>query len=340
MAKPKVAVIGTGYWGKNLVRTFDGLDVLAACCDLDEGRLRKIGAANGSLRLTTDIGEILSDRTVEAIAIATPGPTHFEIARRCLEAGRHVFVEKPITLSVADAESLVSLSEQNRKVLMVGHLLLYHPAVRKLKQLIETRELGDLYYIYSQRLNLGKVRPDENAMWNFAPHDISVILYLFEQKPVNVSVRGACYIQRDKKIEDVVFMNMQFRDGKAANVHISWLDPHKMRKMTIVGSQKMVIFDDVEPAEKIRIYDKGVSSYNGAEYSSYGESLSIRSGDITIPAVQMKEPLLIECEHFLDCILNNKRPLSDGRNGTDVLRVLEAAQASMEKNGIPVDTGL
>jgi predicted dehydrogenase len=215
---------------------------------------------------------------------------------------------------------------------MVGHLLLYHPAVTYLKELVQSGELGDVFYIYSQRVNLGKIRQDENALWSLAPHDISVILHLFEELPVSVSARGESYLQSG--VPDVVFVNMKFPNRRMAQIQVSWLDPHKVRKITVVGSKKMVDFDDTESVEKLRIFDKGVS---GVSYDSYGDSITIRFGDIRIPHISMTEPLRAECQHFIDCILQDKRPLSDGADGARVVSILETAQRSMDNDGKPFE---
>ena len=215
---------------------------------------------------------------------------------------------------------------------MVGHLLEYHPAVAMLRTLVQAGELGDIYYLYSQRVNLGIVRRDENALWSLAPHDISVILHLLDQEPDAVSARGECYLQPG--IEDVVFANLHFADGKMAQLQLSWLDPHRIRRLTVVGSRKMAVFDDVESAEKVRIYDKAAER---PEYDSYGESINLRFGDVVIPRLEMREPLKLECEHFSACVREGKTPLSDGRDGLRVVRVLEAAQASLSQNGAPVE---
>ena len=215
---------------------------------------------------------------------------------------------------------------------MVGHLLLYHPAVRYLKGMVERGELGDLFYIYSQRVNLGKVRRDENALWSFAPHDLSVILHLLGQEPIDVVARGSAFLQGS--VEDVVFVDLRFPDGKLAHVHVSWLDPHKLRKFTVVGSRKMVVFDDMEASEKVKIYDKGVD--RAGEVVSYGDALTVRSGDILIPKISLQEPLRLECQHFVECVREHKAPLTDGTSGLQVVRVLAAAQASLEQGGTPV----
>jgi predicted dehydrogenase len=326
-----VAVIGAGNWGKNLVRIFadSKKTELKYVVDSDPDTLSK---APAKCVKTNDYREALDDTSVEAAVICSSAVTHYEIAKYALNAGKHVFVEKPMTLEVAHSEELVKLADEKKLKLMVGHLLLYHPCVNAMREYILNGDIGDLYYLYSQRLNLGKVRSDENALLSFAPHDISVAIYLMGDNPVSVTAYGECYLQ--KGVEDVVFLNMSFPGGRMAHVHVSWLDPHKVRKTTVVGSKKMVVFDDMDPREKIRIYDKGVDRPAG--YGSYGEFLSLRDGDILIPAVKMTEPLKIEIDHFIDCIVSNKTPRSDGKNGLIVTKVLEYAQKSLKNGGIPV----
>lgn len=328
-----IAVVGIGSWGKNLVRNFNEIPEsnLYACSDLQEEKLKIIKNFYPKIKTTNDYDSILSDQRIDAVVISTPAITHFELAKKALLADKHVFIEKPMTLKVADSKELIEISEKKDKKIMVGHLMLFHPAIKKLKEIISKGELGDIYYIYSQRVNLGIIRNDESALWSFAPHDLSVIDHLLEQEPETVSTRGESYLQN--KIEDVVFLNLHFKDRKMAQLHLSWLDPNKLRKMTVVGSKKMVVFDDVESTEKLKIYDKGV---NQTEYNSYGDYITIRFGDINIPRIDMAEPLKIECQHFLDSIIKNKKPISNGYNGLRVVKILAAAQNSLEQGGIPV----
>lgn len=328
-----VAVIGAGGWGKNLVRNFAGLKEcrLKTVCDLNENTLAGHKAAFG-VATTTQADEVLKDTEIEAVVVATPAPSHFDVARQALESGKHVYVEKPMTLSVADAESLVALAEKQNRKLMVGHLLEYHSCVRKLKELIDSGELGDVYYMYTQRLNLGIVRKDENAWWSLAPHDVSVILYLFGGKAVSVTSQGHAYLRPG--VEDVVFTQIKFDNGRMANIHVSWLDPHKIRKMTLVGTKKMVTFDDMDPNEKIRLYNKAANVTPGAV--SYQDSISLVQGDVLIPSIKMSEPLRDECSHFIDCIQNDKTPLSDGHDGLRVVQVLEAATRSLREGSVPI----
>ncbi len=257
---------------------------------------------------------------------------HHELAKEAILAGKHVFVEKPMTLSVDHSLELVELAEKHGRILMVGHLLLYHPCVCAIREMILRGEIGDVRYVYSQRLNLGKVRSDENALVSLAPHDISVILHLIGKAPEIVGATGGCFIRSG--IEDVVFLSLGFSGGVRAHAHVSWLDPHKVRRVTVVGSKKMIEFDDMEPQEKVRVYDKGVD--RSGEFGTYGEFLTLRDGDIHIPDIPMMEPLARECAHFVECIETGKTPVSDGRNGLLVTRVLDAGLRSLKEGGTPV----
>jgi predicted dehydrogenase len=325
--------VGAGDWGKNLIRIFYRLKDarLAWCCDLDEKRRKAVADAYPGVAVTAKFEDILADASIGAVVICSSAVTHHPLAMAALKAGKHVYVEKPLALNAAHAEEMKNLADAAGLKLMVGHLLLYHPAVKILKEMVDGGDLGDVFYVYSQRVNLGKIRHDENALWSFAPHDISVILHLLGQIPTTVSARGESYLQPG--IEDVVFVNMKFADRKMAQLQMSWLDPHKVRKITIVGSRKMAVFDDVESTEKLKIFDKGVS---GVSYESYGDSITLRFGDISIPYITMTEPLRVECQHFVDCVLKDARPLTDGEDGLRVVRVLEAAQHSMKNDGEPL----
>ncbi len=328
-----VGLVGAGDWGRNLIRTFHQLRdaQLVSCCELDAKRRQAVSKTYPSLKLTDRFDDLLADPSIGAVVICSSAVTHHPLAVAALKAGKHVYVEKPLALNSAHAEEMKGLAEDKGLKLMVGHLLLYHPAVKILKELVERGDLGEVFYIYSQRVNLGKIRQDENALWSFAPHDISVILHLLGQVPVSVSARGESYLREG--IEDVVFLNMKFADRKMAQLQLSWLDPHKVRKITIVGSKKMVVFDDVESSEKLKIFDKGVT---GVSYETYGDSITLRFGDINIPHINMTEPLRLECQHFVDCVLADTQPLTGGEDGLRVVRVLEAAQDSMKHDGAPV----
>jgi predicted dehydrogenase len=250
----------------------------------------------------------------------------------CLGAGKHLYVEKPLALTTTDAAELVETARAADLRLMTGHLLLYHPGVTMLKELVDSGELGEIFYLYSQRVNLGVIRRNENALWSFAPHDLSVMLHLLGDDPVSVSARGAAYLQEG--VEDVVFVNLRFPGGRMGQVQLSWLDPHKLRKFTVVGSRKMAVLDDMEPQEKVRIYDKGAEV--PGDYASYGDYIGLRFGDVHIPRLDWREPLRLECEHFLSCVRDGRTPVSDGANGLRVVRVLEAASRSLERDGAPV----
>lgn len=328
-----VGVIGAGRWGRNHVRVMAQVPEakLRWVCDADPGTRETVGQAHRDVLLTGEVTDILNDPRVEAVVISASAASHFALATQALEADKHVLVEKPLALCTADAEALVALAEARGRCCMVGHLLLYHQAVLDLQRLVQAGELGDIYYVYSQRVNLGVIRRDENALWSFAPHDLSVLLFLLAARPVSVSARGAGYIR--PAVHDVVFVNVAFDNGTMGHLQVSWLDPHKVRKTTIVGSKKMAVFDDVESVEKLRIYDKGVDA---PDYESYGDALTLRFGDIVIPQVKMSEPLRTECQHFLHCVRTGETPRSDGRSGLEVVRLLEAAQQSLDRDGEPV----
>ncbi len=332
-----VAVVGVGGWGKNLARNYYQMPEsnLRYICDLDADKLAQFAAQYPGSRTTSSFDDLLKDDELAGIVIATNGPSHYRLCKAGLEAGKDVYVEKPFVLDVAEAEELIELADKKNAVLMVGHLLEYHPVVTYLKDMVNNGGLGQIHYIYSQRLNLGTVREDENALWNFAPHDISSILYLLGDEPKSVSASGQCYLQKD--IEDVVFMTLQFENRAMAHIHVSWLDPHKVRKMTIVGSKKMAVFDDLEANEKLRIYDKGAQY--GADYDTFAEYVGLRFGDIHVPYIKVGEPLRLECLHFIDCIENRKQPRSDGPDGLRVVKVLSAAQQSLKSGGQPVNCG-
>lgn len=331
-----IAVVGLGHWGPNLARNFASLPEanLHTLCDLDEARLRRVGARYPKARQTTDFESVLQDDAVDAVALATPVHTHFKLAGAALRAGKHTLVEKPLASTSAEARQLVDLADAQGLILMVGHVFLYNAAVRKVKEYIDSGELGDIYYIYAQRLNLGIVRQDVNALWNFAPHDISIINYWLDAAPMSVSARGYSFLRSN--IEDVVFLNMEYAGGQAASIHVSWLDPNKVRRMTVVGSKKMVVYDDVSPDAKIKLFDKGVDIIpaNGlGRYNTFGEfQLLLRAGDLLIPKINFSEPLKDECRAFVDAIRTGRPPLADGRNGLEVVRVLETAQQSLKNS--------
>jgi len=328
----RVAVAGLGYWGPNLVRNFStlGNSVLTAICDSDLSRLNEISPRYPQAVTTTNFQDLLKAGFVDAIVIATPTRTHYSLAKLALERGIHVFVEKPLAGSVAECEDLIKIAEDKKVILFVGHVFLYAPAILKLKEIVENRELGNLCYISSARLNLGPVRQDVNALWDLATHDISIILFLVTNPVLSVNCQGMAYLK--KNIHDVCSLTMQFANGSIALVNASWLDPNKIRRMTIVGDKKMAVYDDLQLLEKIKIYDKGVDK---PDYSdSYGDfHLSYRYGDIYIPKISDSEPLKSECVHFLDSIILKKKPRTDGKNGLQVVKVLSAANRSLQNGG-------
>lgn len=305
-------------------------------CDREESTRSRMAATYPSVSVVANVDAVLGDPSVSAVVVATHAPSHFEVAEAALAAGRDVFVEKPLCLSGAQAAALCTLAEQNERILMVGHLLLYHPAVERLRVLVEEGELGDVLYIYAQRVNLGVVRRDENAWWSLAPHDISVANYLLGASPEAVSATGSCYLQPERGVEDVVFATMHYPGGRMAHIHVSWLDPHKIRKLTVVGDRKMAVFDDTSADQKLAVFDKGVEP---PATLSYEEGVRIRTGDIRIPALKMAEPLRRECLAFLDAVRTRKSPVADGRSGLDVVRALEAGAASLAQGGARIELG-
>lgn len=333
-APVKVAVVGAGYWGVNHVRSFARLPgcELTRVCDPDAKNRARAAGLCPSARLGDSYEEVLADPEVDAVVLATPAVLHARQALAALAANKHVLVEKPMALTTADAEQLVARAESAGRTFMVGHLMLYHAAVLRLREMIQAGDIGAVYYLYALRVNLGRLRQDENAMWSLGPHDISIILYLLNQVPVTVAARGQSYLQPG--VEDVVFLNLAFADGKMAQIQLSWLDPRKERRLTVVGERRMVELDDAHPTEKLRIYDKGFD--RPPEFTQFGEFLTVRQGDIHIPHLDLPEPLQVECRHFISCIRTGQTPRSGAREGLQVIRVLAAAQRSLEQHGVPV----
>ena len=324
-----VAVAGLGYWGPNLARNLDRVPdaELTWLCDPSEAALERCAHSFPSARTTTRLEDLLADDSLDAVVIATPVPTHAELAIRVLEAGRHCFVEKPLAQSEKEAEAVVEAARAAGRVLMVGHLLEYHPGVVRLAELVRSGDLGELRYVYSNRLNLGKHRQDENALWSLGAHDLSVIFLLAAEEPYEWNAMGESYVQPG--VEDVVFALMRFPSGLIAHMHLSWLDPHKERRFTVVGSKRMATFDDMELERKLTVYDKGFDE----DYSSYREYIA-RSGDVFSPRVSNEEPLRIECRHFLDCIRDGTEPRSGAESGLRVVRALERLQRSLTESSV------
>jgi predicted dehydrogenase len=317
-----VGLVGLGYWGPNLARNFDDLADLRWICDASPDALERYGARYPQTRTTTSFDDLLEDPELNAVVVATPAVTHYELSKRALEAGKHVFVEKPPGMSAAEAEDLVATAEAGGALLMPGHILLYHPAVKVVKALVDSGELGEVFCVYSNRQNLGKIRTDENALWSLGIHDLSVILHLLDEEPSETWAHGNSFLTPG--IEDVVFCYLRFPSGKIAHMHLSWLDPHKMRRITVVGNEKMVVFDDMELERKVTIYEKGPWQPT----DTYGE-WQTRTGDIFSPKVPSDEPLRMECRHFLELVRGEGDPLQAARDGLAVVRVCEQLQASL-----------
>jgi predicted dehydrogenase len=321
-ATPRVGVVGLGYWGPNLVRNFDDLAQLTWLCDLDDDLRARFAIRYPNAQVTADYEALLQDDTLDAIVVATPVPTHYALAKQALEAGKHVLVEKPPAMRAVEMDDLVSTANQRELVLMPGHLLLYHPGVLKLKELVGSGELGEVLCVYGNRQNLGIVRTNENALWSLGVHDLSVILYLLDEDPEVANANGRDFLTPG--VEDVVFCYLRFPSGKIAHMHLSWLDPHKMRKITVVGREKMAVFDDMELERKVTIYEK--SPWKRAE--TYGE-WQTRSGDIFIPKIATDEPLRLECTHFLELIGGHGDREKVARDGARVVRALEMLTDSL-----------
>ncbi len=329
----RIGVAGLGYWGPNLARNFGSLSgvELVWCCDSSAEARERAAVRFPTARFTASLDDLLSDPELDAIAVATPVVTHAELAERVLRAGKHCFVEKPLAQSVAEGGRVLSAARESGRLLMVGHLLEYHPGIRRLKDLADSGELGEIYYIYGNRLNLGQLRADENALWSLGAHDVSVLLYLVSEEPSELVAQGQSFVRQG--VEDVVFCFLRFPSGLVAHLHLSWLDPHKERRFTVVGARRMATFDDMALDGKLTIYDKGFDE----DARGYGEYIT-RSGDTFSPHIPNVEPLRVECEHFVDCIRNGRQPQSDGVSGLRVVRVLEGLQRSLDsQQPVPAD---
>jgi UDP-2-acetamido-3-amino-2,3-dideoxy-glucuronate N-acetyltransferase len=325
-ARPFIGLAGCGYWGRNLARNLHQMGHLAAVCDPSSRILKEVKATYRGVRTTADYASLLDDSKVKAVAVAAPAAQHYILVRQALEAGKDVFVEKPLALRVAEAEHLIELSRKRKRVLMVGHILEYHAAVIRLKEFVESGELGDIHYIYSNRLNLGKVRQEENILWSFAPHDISVILLLTGKMPVSASTSGEHYLQHE--LADVTMTCLSFEGKTRAHIFVSWLHPFKEQKLVVIGSRKMAVFDDVVKEGKLKIYDKGIEWKEGRPVTRQTAESTLFFPDI--------EPLREELAHFVECVRSRRPPRTDGANGLRVLRVLDACQRSIEAGGQPM----
>jgi predicted dehydrogenase len=323
-----VGVVGLGYWGPNLARNFASLEgcELRWCCDRDEQRHAAWRDAFPSARFTSDLSDLLADPELDAVALATDVPSHAPLALEVFKAGKHCFVEKPLSQSAEAAIQVAGAAEAAARVLMVGHLLEYHPGVAKLKEIVDSGDLGEVLYVYSNRLNLGQIRKDENALWSLGAHDVSVLLHLLEEEPYEALARGESFVRED--VEDVVFCYLRFPSGRVAHMHLSWLDPHKERRFTVVGAQRMATFDDMALERKVTVYDKGVDR----DFRNYGEYIT-RSGDVMSPQVSNEEPLRIECRHFAECVAGGVEPRTGSASAIRTVRVLEALQRSLDAGG-------
>jgi len=327
-----IAVVGYGYWGPNLVRNFSALPgvTIRAVCDKSKERLAHLGKLTPGIERTTDFSRILEDPSIDIVAIATPVSTHFPLAIECLKKGKHVFVEKPLAKSSDECTQMIRMAEERSLTLMVGHTFIYTQTVRKIKEIVDSGDIGKVMYISARRLNLGLFNKDINVAWDLAPHDISIILYILGKEPTSVNCQGKAHISQN--VEDVTNISLTFPNGVLAMIQSSWIDPKKVREITIIGTKKMIVYDDTEPLEKIKIYDKRVQA--PPHYDTFGEfQYSYHYGDILSPYVREVEPLKIECQHFLDCVDNSKRPNSSGYDGLTVVRILEGATASLKQGG-------
>jgi predicted dehydrogenase len=337
MSPTTIGIIGCGYWGPNLLRNFaenEGAS-LRWMCDLDVKRLETLGRRYPSARTTPDCGQLFNDPQLSAVAIATPVSTHFNFAKAALQSGKHVLIEKPFTATVAEAEELIELAERNNLTLMVDHTFIYTGAVRKIKEIVKSGELGELLYFDSVRINLGLFQRDINVVWDLAPHDLAIMDFIIDRKPLAVTATGSCHVERG--IENIAYVMLRFPEEFIAHFHFNWLSPVKIRRTLIAGSRKMVVYDDIEPTEKIRVYDKGVMVTQSEEAAdkedAYRTLVSYRTGDVWVPKLDSTEALRYVCQEFLDAIKEQRRPLTDGHSGLRVVRLLEAAQSSISQQG-------
>jgi len=336
MKKLNVGVVGCGYWGPNLIRNFRALGdcKLKVICDLDEKRLQHLKNLYPEVEATTDYKHMLENCGLDAVVIATAVRTHHPLAKAALMAGKHVFVEKPLAASVAESQEMNALAREKGLVLMVGHTFLYSAPVRKIKEIVDRGDIGEIRYINARRLNLGLYQKDINVTWDLAPHDISIVQYILDDLPLTVNCQGTAHVTPG--IEDVTTLCLNFKKERTAIIQSSWLDPRKVREMTIVGSKRMIVYDDVAPLEKIRIYDARVET--PPRYDTFAEfQYAYHYGDMYVPYVKQEEPLKIECQHFIDCINHNRTPLTSGEKGMELVRVLEAASTSLKRGGAPVE---
>ena len=333
----RVGVIGCGQWGQNYLRVFSELEnaELVAACDMRPEIRQRVTARYPAVRVVGSVDELLSDATIQAVVVATEARTHFAIASAALRGGKHILCEKPLTTEVAEAVALAQLADDCQRTLMVGHIFRYNAGVKALRQEVLAPDFGEICYLCLVRTNLGPIRPDVNAAWDLAPHDISIVLHLLDQMPLRVTAQGFSYLQPGR--EDVVFITLEMPGGVAAHLRVSWLDPRKVREVTVVGRQKMAVLDDVQPVEGLRIYDKGARE-EPSPYASYGEFQHVvRSGEVRIPPVRGDEPLREQVRHFVQSVAEGRRPLSDGWDGVRVVTIMDAIQRSLKAGGLPIE---
>jgi predicted dehydrogenase len=332
MTPVRVAAVGCGYWGPNAIRNLDSVPGFELCsvCDSDAERLRPVAARYPAARPTTDANNLFDDASIDAVYISTPVSTHYQLVKRALESGKHVLVEKPLATTVEQAESLATLAAAKGLTLMVGHTFVFSPPVRKVKELIDSGVIGPIYYVETTRVNLGLFQKDVSVLWDLGPHDLSILTYWLGEVPIQVSARGRSFL--GEALEDVAFVTLEFPSGILAQVQISWLAPSKLRRTSVVGRERMVVYDDLEPVEKVKVYDRGVDR----QPASFGEyQLTYRSGDILSPRLDTTEPLYLECAHFLECIQTGREPDTSPRSGVEVVRVIQAAERSLRQGGAP-----
>lgn len=328
-----LGIIGIGRWGPNILRNFASMEEVCVqmVCDTDNNRLLQIKERFPSVKTTTSLSDILEDSTIDCIIISTPTSTHFTLAKKFLESGHHVFVEKPLAMSSLECQQLIEIAEKKNKILFVGHTFKYNTGIRAAKEYIDSGELGKIYLIDANRTNLGPVRYDTNALWDLASHDISIFSYWIGDIPKSVSANGGCYL--NENIEDVIYATFKYKNGIIAHVHASWLNPRKIREITVVGEKKMLVWNDMNLSEPIRIYNRGFDK-DDDYHDTFGDfRLSIRKGEVIIPSIKLSEPLLKECEHFIECVKTGTEPFTDGQDGLNVVKALEAATESMKEQG-------
>ena len=341
MSPTTIGVIGCGYWGPNLLRNFSENEGarLRWMCDLDAKRLETLGRRYPAAKTATDYHQLLADPELDAVVIATPVSTHFSFARDALQSGKHVLIEKPFTANVAEAEELIEIAERERLTLMVDHTFIYTGAVRKVKEMLQSGELGELLYFDSIRINLGLFQRDINVVWDLAPHDLAIMDFIIDRQPLSVTATGSCHVERG--IENIAYVMLRFPDEFIAHFHFNWLSPVKIRRTLIAGSRKMVVYDDIEPTEKIRVYDKGVMVTRTEDAANKEEAyrtlVSYRTGDVWVPKLDSTEALHYVCEEFLNAIAEKRRPLTDGYSGLRVVQILQAAQQSISQGGRPIE---